>query len=201
MRGKCFFSAHAQCILSHKTRLLSLSMRADYTFKWSAHIFCIKRHNPHFPMEKHRCPSCTHPFPMDPICVTALCGKAVHLEENFIQAWPASFHAYLSEWWHMAALARHRSNCMRTLTPIPLCNHFFSRMGLTTKNMQKPPRWALKDRRQKTTTAVKKSQGLAVRHPSELSTPPSRQLEPVKHEKITYGHFIINIAHAQATVP
>ena len=134
-------------------------------FKWSAGIFCTKGYNPHFRMEKHPCPACTHPHPMDPISVTALCTKAAHLQHEFIHAWPAPFQALVSEWWHTAPSARHKRNFIRTLLPIPLYNHLFSRMGLTKKSFNSQLRAALKERRDKTTKAVKAAKDWLIENP------------------------------------
>ena len=143
----------------------STSWSWSLPFKWSAGIFCTKGHNPHFRMEKHPCPACTHPHPMDPISVTALCTKAAHLQHEFFHAWPAPFQALVSEWWQTASSARHKRNSIGTLLPIPLYNHLFSRMGLTKKSFNSQLRAALKERRDKTTKAVKTAKDWLIENP------------------------------------
>ena len=134
-------------------------------FKRSAGIFCTKGHNPHFRMENHPCPACTHPHPMDPISVTALCTKAAHIQQAFMQAWPAPFEALVSDWWHAAPSARYKHNFIRALLPIPIYNHLFSRMGLTKTSFNSQLGAAIKERRDKTTKAVKTAKEWLIDNP------------------------------------
>ena len=92
-------------------------------------------------------------------------GTPRELEEEFIHAWPAPFQALVSEWWHTAPSARHKRNFIRTLLPIPLYNHLFSRMGLTKKSFNSQLRAALKERRDKTTKAVKAAKDWLIENP------------------------------------
>ena len=95
---------------------------------------------------------------------------------RFIQAWPAPFQALVSEWWHTAPSARHKRTFIRTLLPIPLYNHVFSRMGLAKQILKSQTGAALPARREKTTTAVKKAKDWLLDNPSSFPLPPAVSL-------------------------
>ena len=138
--------------------------------------FLHKGYNPPFKMEKHPCPACTHPHPMDPISVTALGIYATHLQQEFIHAWPAPFQALLSEWWHTAPSARYKRNFVRTLISIPVCNYLLSHMGPSRKTLKAQLGAALKERRGKTTTAVKKAEDWLIDNLLIFPLPPAISL-------------------------
>ena len=88
----------------------------------------------------------------------------------------APLQALVSDWWHGAPSARHKRNFIRTLLPIPLYNHLFSRMGLTKTSFNSQLGAALKERRDKTTKAVNTAKEWLIDNPLCFPLPPAVSL-------------------------
>ena len=121
---------------------------------------------------RNRWTSCTHPHPVDPISVTDLCTKTAHIQQDLIQACPAPFQDAVLDWWHAAPSARHKRNFITTLLPIPLCNHLFSSLGLAKTSFNSQLGAAPKERRHKTTQAVKAATEWLIDNPLRFPLPP-----------------------------
>mmetsp|Transcript_28141 Transcript_28141/g.47839 ORF Transcript_28141/g.47839 Transcript_28141/m.47839 type:complete len:217 (+) Transcript_28141:98-748(+) len=126
-------------------------------------------------MEKHPCPTCSEPHPMDPISVVASCSQAAHLQQEFIGSWPEPLRSLVAQWWHTKPTAKHKHICARTLLPLPLCDFLLHRMNLPRKMFCTQLQIALRGRRANTARAATTAKQWLIDHPrgEPLPTPVS----------------------------
>ena len=167
---KVLVPQHDQCNLHTSSSFLWLSKnfhKSKSNFKWVTNIFSTKNYSPHYDMHPYKCPHCSSIHLMNPTSVVALCKTCTHLQNQFIDTWPANFRPAVRHWFFHKALEAEKTHFIRSLIPSSLVSHLCQSGLPSPLSLKKHSEWqeALLLRTKNTSDAISNAIQWTLDHP------------------------------------